>query len=799
MKFTDFLKNNIVCFDGGTGTVLQQKGLLPGEQPERWNLTHADIITGLHKAYFDAGSNVVCTNTFGASTLNFPPDELEKIIEAAVFNAKAARERSSSDEEKFIALDIGPTGKLLKPFGDLDFEDAVAVFAKTVSLGAKYGVDLIIIETMNDSYETKAALLAAKENSSLPVIVSNAYGEDGTLMTGATPAAMVALIEGMGADAIGANCSLGPEGLKSEIMELLDNAIVPVMFKPNAGLPKEVNGKTVFDVDKEEFCEQILPLVKKGVRIAGGCCGTTPEYIRELKNAIRNITPAPVEKKNITAVSSFAKAVKFGRSPLLIGERINPTGKKRFKEALIENDINYILSEGIKQQESGADLLDVNVGLPDIDEVSVLKDAVEKLQSVVDTPLQIDTSNIAAMEAALRVYNGKAMINSVNGKEESMEAVFPLVKKYGGVVVALTLDENGIPETAKERVSIAEKIIRKAASYGIDKKDIVFDTLAMAISAQNGAADVTLESLKTIRNELGAHTSLGISNVSFGLPAREVINSTFFALALESGLSAAIMNPYSDEVMKTFYAYRAIRGIDESFADYISAAERFSGAATPPDTKSGTIEDAHKTLQNAIIKGLKDEAANCTAALLSSVLPLDIVKNEIIPALETVGRGFENKTVYLPGLLMSAEAAKSAFEVIKGAMQKDKNAKGGKKFVIATVKGDIHDIGKNIVKLLLENYGFDVVDLGKDVPPEAVVSKTVELHAPLVGLSALMTTTVPAMEETIRQLRTAAPWCKIVVGGAVLTKEYADRIGADKYAKDAMETVRFAQETVGQK
>ena len=797
MKFTDFLKNNIVCFDGGTGTVLQQKGLLPGEQPERWNLTHADIITGLHKAYFDAGSNVVCTNTFGANTMNFPPDELEKIIEAAVFNAKAAREQSASGEEKFIALDIGPTGKLLKPFGDLDFEDAVAVFAKTVSLGAKYGVDLIIIETMNDSYETKAALLAAKENSSLPVIVSNAYGEDGTLMTGATPAAMVALIEGMGADAIGANCSLGPAGLKPVIMELLDNASVPVMFKPNAGLPKEVNGKTVFDVDKEEFCKQILPLVKKGVRIAGGCCGTTPEYIKELKGAIRNIAPAPIEKKNVTAVSSFAKAVKFGHSPLLIGERINPTGKKRFKEALIENDINYILSEGIKQQESGADILDVNVGLPDIDEVSVLKDTVEKLQSVVDTPLQIDTSNIAAMEAALRVYNGKAMINSVNGKAESMEAVFPLVKKYGGVVVALTLDENGIPETAKERVSIAEKIIRKAASYGIDKKDIVFDTLAMAISAQNGAADVTLESLKTIRNELGAHTSLGISNVSFGLPAREVINSTFFALALESGLSAAIMNPYSDEVMKTFYAYRAIRGIDESFADYISAAERFSGAATPPDTKSGTIEDAHKTLQNAIIKGLKDEAANCTAALLSSVLPLDIVKNEIIPALETVGRGFENKTVYLPGLLMSAEAAKSAFKVIKGAVQKDVNAKNGEKFVIATVKGDIHDIGKNIVKLLLENYGFDVVDLGKDVPPEAVVSKTVELHAPLVGLSALMTTTVPAMEETIRQLRTAAPWCKIVVGGAVLTKEYADRIGADKYAKDAMETVRFAQETAG--
>ena len=797
MNFTDFLKHNIVCFDGGTGTVLQQKGLLPGEKPELWNLSHADIITDLHKAYFDGGSNVVCTNTFGANILNFPHDELEEIIKAAICNADRARKQSKSTEEKFIALDIGPTGKLLKPLGDLDFENAVEIFGQTVKLGAKYGADLILIETMNDSYETKAALLAAKENSSLPVIVSNAY-EDGKLMTGATPAAMVALLEGMGADAIGANCSLGPKGLAPVINELLENASVPVMFKPNAGLPKEIDGKAVFDVEKEEFCAQILPLVKKGVRIVGGCCGTTPEYIRELKNAVLNITPVPVEKKKLTVVSSYAKAVKFGKSPLLIGERINPTGKKRFKEALKENDINYILSEAIKQQECGTDILDVNVGLPDIDEVSVLKNTVTELQAVVDTPLQIDTSNICAMEASLRIYNGKAMINSVNGKQESMKAVFPLVKKYGGVVVALTLDENGIPKTADERVNIAKKIIREAESYGIDKKNIVFDTLAMAISAETDAADVTLKSLNRIKSELGANTSLGISNISFGLPARDMINSTFFALALENGLSAAIMNPYSSDMMKTFYAYRAIKGIDKNFADYIPAAERLSGAAVQPDTKNSAAKDTQATLQNAIIKGLKEEAANCTEKLLSSVAPLDIVNNEVIPALETVGKGFEEKTVYLPGLLMSAEAAKSAFNVIKSAIQKDEGAKSGDKFVIATVKGDIHDIGKNIVKLLLENYGFDVVDLGKDVPPEKIVEKTVELHAPLVGLSALMTTTVPAMEETIKLLRKAAPWCKIVVGGAVLTKEYADKIGADKYAKDAMETVRFARETVKQ-
>ena len=668
------------------------------------------------------------------------------------------------------------------------------MFANTVSLGVKYGVDLIIIETMNDSYETKAALLAAKENSDLPIIVSNAYGEDGKLMTGATPAAMVALLEGMGVDALGANCSLGPKQLRSVIEELLKCSSVPVILKPNAGLPKSVNGKTVFDVNADEFADEVADLLRKGVRVAGGCCGTTPKYIKALYNKTNNLTLVQVEDKNIAMVSSYTHAVEFGNKPVLIGERINPTGKKRFKQALIENDIDYILTEGVNQQEKGVQILDVNVGLPDIDEVKMLERSVLDLQAVIDLPLQIDTSDIKAMENALRRYNGKAMINSVNGKVESMEAVFPLVKKYGGLVVALTLDENGIPETAEGRVKIAEKILATAKKFGISKKDIIFDTLAMTISADNNAAKVTLEALKIIKNILGCHTSLGVSNVSFGLPNRDAVNGIFFALALENGLSAAIMNPYSADMMKTYYSYNALKGLDENCSEYIGAADSFTvaTAVTTPDAKK-TAEEYSSELQRAIIKGFKEKSAELTKALLTEVAPLEIVNNEIIPALNIVGCGFEEKKVYLPQLLMSAEAAKSAFEVIKSFMADGERAAKKSTFVIATVHGDIHDIGKNIVKLLLENYGFDVVDLGKDVPPESIVEKVIELKAPFVGLSALMTTTVPSMEATIKLLREKAPWCKVVVGGAVLTKDYAKKIGADKYAKDAMECVRYAE------
>lgn len=797
MNFLEYLQNNIVYLDGGMGTLLQAQGLKPGEHPERWNISNPNVITDIHKAYYDAGSNVVCTNTFGANVLKFSESELKDIIAAAVQNAKRARDLSVSKKEKFIALDIGPTGKLLKPLGDLDFENAVSVFAKTIQIGAAQGVDLIIIETMNDSYETKAALLAAKENCSLPVIVSNAYGEDGKLMTGASPAAMVAMLEGMGADAIGANCSLGPKQLKAVAVELLEHASVPVILKPNAGLPKSINGKTVFDITANEFAEDLAALIKEGVRVAGGCCGTTPEYIKALTDKTTNCKPIDIQIKHKTVVSSYTHIVEFKDTPVLIGERINPTGKKRFKQALIENDIGYILTEGINQQEKGVHILDVNVGLPDINEAEALKNAVCELQAVTNLPLQIDTSDITAMEAALRRYNGKAMINSVNGKAESMDAVFPIVKKYGGVVVALTLDENGIPDTAEGRVEIAERILKKATEHGINKKDIVFDTLALTISADNKAALSTLNALRIIKNELGCHTVLGVSNVSFGLPNRDIINSVFFGMALENGLSAAIMNPYSADMMKTYYAFNALKGLDKNCEAYINVAESFIPQTVSTATKDNKSEQQYSTeLQHAIIKGFKEKAAEITRSLLQTVAPLEIVNTEVIPALNTVGVGFEKKTVYLPQLLMSAEAAKCAFEVIKAFMaNNDKVAEKGV-FVIATVHGDIHDIGKNIVKLLLENYGFNVVDLGKDVPAEQIVDTVVKLKAPLVGLSALMTTTVPAMEKTIKSLKLKAPWCKTVVGGAVLTQEYADKIGADKYAKDAMEAVRYAEEII---
>ncbi len=797
MNVKEFLKDNILYLDGGMGTLLQESDLTPGELPEKWNLSHPDIITKIHRDYFNAGSNVVNTNTFGANTLKFTLDELDVIIKAAVENAKKAREESDTTHPKFIALDIGPTGRMLAPYGDFDFEDAVSVFGETVKLGVKYGVDLIFIETMNDSYETKAALLAAKENCDLPVFVSNAYGEDSKLMTGASPAAMVALLEGMGADAIGVNCSLGPKALSGVVEEYLTYSSLPVILKPNAGLPRAQNGKTVYDVKPEEFADEVSELIKRGVRIAGGCCGTTPEHISLLVQSSKDIQPRTITKKNITCVSSYTHAVIFGDKPILIGERINPTGKKRFKEALKANDIDYILKEGIAQQEAGVHILDVNVGLPEIDEVRMLTTSVCELQAIIDLPLQIDTSDARAMESALRRYNGKAMINSVSGKQESMDAVFPLAKKYGGLIVALTLDESGIPDNAEDRLKIAENILKEAEKYGIDKKDIIFDPLALTISANTNAAKETLRAVGLITSTLGCHTSLGVSNVSFGLPEREIITSAFFTLAMQNGLSAAIMNPYSTEMLKAYFAFLALAGKDDNCSEYIAFAQKLPvKTEIVQSVKAPTAENPEEyrsELQKAIVKGLKERASDITYELLKSLPPLQIVQDEIIPALNTVGIGFEKKTVYLPQLLMSAEAAKSAFERIKATLPSERSSDKCS-FVIATVKGDIHDIGKNIVKLLLENYGFDVTDLGRDISPEDIVSKVAELNAPIVGLSALMTTTVPAMEETIKQLRKRAPWCKIVVGGAVLNREYADAIGADKYASDAMETVRYAEE-----
>lgn len=790
MNIRDFIKNNIVYLDGGMGTLLQKSGLQPGELPERWNVSHPEVIKEIHKSYYDSGSNIVNTNTFGANSLKFGTDELSEIIYHAVKNADEARKASSGKQEKFIALDVGPTGKLLKPLGDLDFEDAVKAFAEVISLGVKYGVDLITIETMNDSYETKAAVLAAKENSDLPIIVTNAYGENGRLMTGADPAVMAAMLEGMGVDAIGANCSLGPKQLMGVMDELLKYCSVPVAFKPNAGLPKSDGKVTYYDVDAEEFAQDIKLAVANGVRIVGGCCGTTPEYIKKVCELTRDMRPKEIEKKTYSVCTSYNKAVFFGEKPILIGERINPTGKKRFKQALLENDIGYILQEAVNQQAKGVHVLDVNVGLPGIDEAQMLTNSVCELQCVTDLPLQIDSSDPVAMESALRRYNGKAMINSVNGKEENLNAIFPLVKKYGGFVVALTLDEKGIPSTVDGRMKIARKILLTAALYGINKKDIIFDPLAMTVSADKMSAMTTLETVKKITEQLGCNTSLGVSNVSFGLPSRDLVNAAFFTTAMENGLSAAIMNPYSERMMEAYYSFNVVKGLDENCMDFINFA---SQQEVQPTAK----QESSLTLKEAIEKGLKEKASEITTAMLGNSAPLDIVNAHVIPALDNVGKRFEEKKLFLPQLLMSAEAAKASFEVIKATMSADGSSVKKGSIIIATVHGDIHDIGKNIVKLLLENYGYNVIDLGKNVPPETVLRAVTDNHAPLVGLSALMTTTVPAMEETVKLIKENAPWCKTVVGGAVLTQDYADKIGADKYAADAMETVRYAESVIG--
>jgi len=790
MELREFLKSNLVVLDGGMGSLLQKKGLPLGVYPERWNIEKKEILQEIHKAYFDAGSNIVSTNTFGANSLKFKDDELKDIIVSAINNVKIAKEKSISPKEKYVSLDIGPLGRMLKPFGDLSFEDAVSIFKKTIEIGVKEGVDLIFIETMNDALETKAAVLAAKEVCDLPVFASNAYNEEGKLLSGTSPKAMVALLEGLGVDALGCNCSLGPKALKKVIDELLEYSSTPIIFEPNAGLPKVVGGLTIYDVEDEEFSQDVFEAVKNGVRVVGGCCGTTPEYISALSKKITGIKPKEITKKDRTIITSYLDVVEFDKEPVLIGERINPTGKKRFKQALIENDIPYILNEGVSQQDKGVHVLDVNVGLPDIDEVKMIENVVYELQSVTHLPLQLDTADEVAMEKALRIYNGKALINSVNGKEEVMEKIFPLVKKYGGAVICLTLDENGIPETIDGRFEIAKKILNKAKEYGIDKKDLIFDTLTMTIATNPIAGDITIGSLKRIKEELGCHTSLGVSNISFGMPNRDEINAEFYLKALQNGLSAAIMNPYSYQMMKTYYQYRALSGLDKDQKDYKHFLD------TEVEIKNNEVvkerEDFNSVLQKSIIKGLKEDAARITKEMLKTMGSMEIVDNEIIPSLNIVGQDYEEKRAYLPQLLMSAEAASACFEVIKqNNVNNSKENKG--KVILATVKGDIHDIGKNIVKLLLENYGFSVIDLGKDVDPKVVVDTTIKENVKLVGLSALMTTTVKSMEDTIVLLKEKCKDTKVVVGGAVLTSTYAEKIGADHYSKDAMETVRYAE------
>ena len=797
MTLRQLLNQPCIFLDGGMGTFLQKAGLKSGELPESWNLTHPDFIESLHRSYYEAGSNIVLTNTFGASLLKFEEPVLDKVVRAAIRCVKAARSEAPGSQPRFVALDMGPTGKLLQPFGDFTLEEAVRLYRHTLSIALQEGVDLVFIETMNDLLETKAALLAVKESCDLPVFVSNAYGEDGRLMTGATPQIMVDLLEHMGADAVGINCSYGPDAMGPVIDQYLKHAHVPVIFKPNAGLPAvSESGETVYSLNAETFSRQMEKWVRAGVRIAGGCCGTTPDHIRKLRETCAAIQPARLSVPDTVMVTSNTACAVFGSRPLLIGERINPTGKKAMKAALAAQDMTVLLKEAIGQEEAGCDILDVNVGMPGIDEPAMLRKAAEEVQSVSSLPLQIDTSSPAAMEQALRTYRGKALINSVNGTEQSMRAIFPLMKKYGGVAIALTLDEHGIPASAQGRVQIARRIIECAADYGIPARDLIFDPLAMAISADEQAALVTLEALHRIRTELGGKTSLGVSNVSFGLPARGEINSVCFALAMEHGLSCAIINPYSDLLQKTYRAYLALHGLDPRCLGYIEYMQAHPDAApsapSAPAPASAGDTNGLSALTRAILHGLRDESGKLTRELLHARDGLEIINEDIVPALNRAGEGFEKHTLFLPQLLMCAEAASAAFEEIRLQTGK-KDTQSHVPVVIATVRGDIHDIGKNIVRLMLESYGFPVTDLGRDTPPEDVLRAVLDLHAPVCGLSALMTTTVPAMEETIALIHEKAPFCHVMVGGAVLTQAYADRIGADSYARDAMGAVRCAQ------
>lgn len=791
MKIRDLLGKQRLYFDGGMGTLLQAQGLKAGEKPEMWNITHPDIIRNIHLSYLQAGSNIITTNTFGANCLKF--DNLEEIISSAIANARNAVAEFDGDKDRcFVALDMGPLGKMLKPLGDMKFEDAVEVFRQTAVLGEKYGADLVIIETMNDSYETKAAVLACKENTSLPVIVSNVFDENKKLMTGADPMAMIAMLEGLGVDAIGMNCSLGPKQMLEVARDYVKYASVPVVVSPNAGMPRTENGKTVFDVSADEFSDIMKEIALMGASVLGGCCGTTPEYIKCTVEKTKALPYEAPTDKGITVVSSYTHAVEIGREPVLIGERINPTGKPKFKQALRENNIGYILNEGIAQQEKGVQILDVNVGLPEINEDEMLTTAVRELQSVLDLPLQLDSVKASSLEKAMRVYNGKPLVNSVNGKQESMDAVLPLVKKYGGCVIALTIDESGIPDTAEGRCAIAEKIVKECEKYGIGKKEIIVDPLAMTVSSDDNSGKITLESVKLIKEKLGLKTSLGVSNISFGLPRRDEVNSIFMSLAFNMGLDCAIMNPYSVSMMQSYYTYMALSGMDKGCMNYIGFASNVKTESVTVDTAVKAGAEYSSQLQRAIIKGVKNDSYSFAKELLKDKAPLEVINSEIVPALDEVGKCFEKKTMYLPQLLMAAEAASKAFEAVKEAMGDSKGESKGK-IIVATVKGDIHDIGKNIVKVLLENYGYDVIDLGKDVEAEKIVAAAKEQGVKLVGLSALMTTTTEAMAETVALLKKECPDTKTMVGGAVLTKEYADMIGADYYAKDAMEGVRIAE------
>ena len=785
LDFTD----NLIFLDGAMGTVLQQRGLPAGGQPELLNLTRPELLEEIHRECIQAGSRIIYANTFGANSrkLAATGHSVEEVVTRGVEIAKRAAEGTDT----LVAVDMGPLGELLEPMGSLSFEEAYNLFREVAEAGARAGADLAVIETMTDLYEARAALLAVKENTDLPVFVTLSFETGGRTFTGCTIPSMARTLEGLGADAIGLNCSLGPDLLLPLVKELCESTRLPVIAKPNAGLPDPVDGH--YHMDPEAFAQALLPCWEAGVTIFGGCCGTTPDYIRRVREALAGRAPVRREYRPVSFLCTPTVPLPID-GVRTIGERINPTGKKRFQQALLDGDLDYILDVGIQEVDAGADILDVNVGYPGVDEVDMLPRVVKKLQSALDVPLQLDSSNPAALEAGLRVYNGKAAVNSVNGDPAVQEKILPIVKKYGAAVVGLALDERGIPQSAQERVDIARRILDAALAHGIPKEDVWIDCLTLTVSAQQGQARETLAALRAVRAELGLQTVLGVSNISFGLPNRALVTETFLVQALEAGLTLPILNPNQKTMMDAVAAFRVLSGEDEGCRAYVA---RFAGESTPA-ASAAPAADTGMTLEDAVIRGLRADAARLAKAALETEEPLSLVNNRLIPALDVVGSGYEQGTLFLPQLLSAAQAAQAVFEVLKDALARTGGGMESKgALAVATVRGDIHDIGKNIVKTVLENYGYQVIDLGRDVPPQAICDAVAERHIPLVGLSALMTTTLPAMEETIRMLKALPEPPAVFVGGAVVTPEYAQRMGAEYYAKDARQSVEIAREVLG--
>ena len=793
MEVRQYIQDNILIFDGAMGTMLQGRGLQAGQNPEAFGFDNPDVLVDIHKEYFKAGANVATTDTFGCNELKLPQGyELEKVIDSAIKSAKKAASLVDNGKQKYVALDIGPIGEMLEPMGTLSFDRAYEIFKRQMVQGEKSGADIIVIETMMDLYEIKAALLAAKENTNLPVFCTMTFDENGRSFTGCLPESMVVTLQGLGADAIGVNCSLGPDLLVPIVEKIIKRANIPVMVQANAGLPCIKCGETVYEMTAEQFLEGASKFAKMGAKIIGGCCGTNPEFIKALAENIKDVEVEPLEKNLECVVCSPSKILEIS-GPTIMGERLNPTGRKPLQDALINGDLDYVVSLGLDQIEEGAEILNMNVGLPEIDEKVMMPKVIKTLQEIINVPIQLDSSNVEALEQGLRYYNGRTIVNSVNGKEEALNTILPIVKKYGAGLVGLTLDENGIPKTAEGRFEIAKKIVERAESYGIRRQDIFIDCLSLTVSAQQEEAMETIKAIRMVKENLGCKTILGVSNISFGVPNRRALNSTFLNLALGAGLDLAIINTSEEVMMESMYAYRVINNIDKGCEKYI---QKYMDAPKSSNSKTSNNNSKEMSLDILVERGLKDETKELTNKLLEEHDGHYILDEILIPALDKIGVKYDKGEIFLPQMIQAAETIKVSLNIIKDklSVNTDSNETKGK-IIVATVKGDIHDIGKNIVKIMLENYGYEVIDLGKDVPIETVVETAKKQNIKLIGLSALMTTTVQNMKDTIKAIRESGIDAKVIVGGAVLTEEYAKKIDADYYAKDAKSSVEIAKLT----